>query len=82
MGRSTQKSIFFKEDFYMFTILYLRKIWKQKLTVGNYVKLTGTGTIDGILAIGAWIGLEKVIDKIKTKKELKKKFKEDVPETI
>lgn len=66
----------------MFTILYLRKIWKKKLTVGNYVKLTGTGTIDGILAIAAWIGLEKVIDKIKTKKELKKKFKEDVPETI
>ena len=66
----------------MFTILYLRKIWKQRLTVGNYVKLTGTGTIDGILAIGAWIGLEKLIDKIKTKKELKKKFKEDVPETI
>ena len=66
----------------MFTILYLRKIWKQRLTVGNYVKLTGTGTIDGILAIGAWIGLEKLIDKIKTKKELKKKLKEDVPETI
>ena len=66
----------------MFTILYLRKIWKQRLTVGNYVKLTGTGTIDGILAIGAWIGLEKLIDKIKTKKEMKKKFKEDVPETI
>ena len=66
----------------MLTILYLRKIWKQRLTVGNYVKLAGTGTIDGILAIAAWIGLEKVIDKIKTKKELKKKFKEDVPETI
>jgi hypothetical protein len=64
----------------MFTILYLRKIWKQRLTVGNYVKLTGTGTIDGILAIGAWIGLEKVIDKIKktkTRKELERKIKEE-----
>ena len=81
MGRSTQIYIF-QGGLFMFTILYLRKIWKKKLTVGNYVKLTGTGTIDGILAIAAWIGLEKVIDKIKTKKELKKKFKEDVPETI
>lgn len=66
----------------MFTILYLRKIWKKRLTVGNYVTLTGTGTLDGILVIAALIGLEKVIDKIKAKKEMKNKLKSDVPETI